>query len=137
MASTGREGRCLPTLVVAGALCQGGKVLITQRPEGKPRAFSWEIPGGKVEPGEAPDEALRRELEEELGIVVDDVHPVSFASDALHVLLLFLCKAWEGEPAGKEGQAISWACLAELEQQKMLALDAEFLSPLRALMMRS
>ena len=57
----------MPTLVVAGALCQGGKVLFTQRPEGKPFALSWGYPGGKVQPGEAPNEALRRKLEEELG----------------------------------------------------------------------
>jgi len=116
--------------VVAGALCQGGKVLITQRPEGKPGAGSWEFPGGKIEPGEAPDEALRRELKEELGIVVDDVHPVSFANDALHVLLLFDCAAWTGNPEGKEGQTLKWVALAELEQLEMLPLDDALVLPL-------
>ena len=104
--------------------------MITQRPEGKPLAFFWEYPGGKVEPGEAPDEALRRELEEELGIVLDDAHPVTFASDELHVLLLFYCAAWRGEPQGKEGQTLKWVAPAELEQHEMLPLDDALVHPL-------
>ena len=93
--------RCaFPTLVVAGSLCQDGKVLISQRQAGKPGAGLWEFPGGKLEPGETPEEALRRELEEELGVVISDADPISFATDtrAHIVLLLFACTTWAGEP---------------------------------------
>ncbi len=135
-ASGCREESCSPTFVVTGALCQGGKVLIQQRRGGKPGAGSWEFPGGKVEPGEAPEEALRRELKEELGIVVvDDVHPVSFANDAHLVLLLFDCGAWTGNPEGKEGQALKWVALAELEQHEMLPLDDALVLPLLEFLM--
>ena len=57
---------------------------------------------------EGPVEALRRELAEELGIIVSDVDPISFANDSQLVLLLFACTAWEGELEGKEGQTIKW-----------------------------
>ena len=80
-----------PTLVVAGALCQSGKILIAQRPEGKPGAGLWEFPGGKVEAAEVPVEALRREVAEELKIIVRDVEPNSFAYDPQLVLLLVVC----------------------------------------------
>ena len=124
-----------PTLVVAGALCQSGKILIAQRPEGTPGAGLWEFPGGKVEAGEAPVEALRRELAEELGIIVSDVDPISFANDSQLVLLLFACTVWEGELEGKEGQTIKWVAPGELEQYEMPTLDAELVLPLREFMM--
>ena len=124
-----------PTLVVAGALCQSGKILIAQRPEGKPGAGLWEFPGGKIEAGEGPVEALRRELAEELGIIVIDAQPISFANDAQLVLLLFACTVWEGELEGKEGQTIKWVAPGELEQYEMLTLDAELVLPLREFMM--
>ena len=80
-------------------------------------------------------EALRRELEEELGVVIGDADPISFASDAHIVLLVFACRAWTGGPAGKEGQTIKWVAPAELEQHEMLALDDELVLPLREFMM--
>ena len=124
-----------PTLVVAGALCQSGKILMARRPEGKPGAGLWEFPGGKIEAGEGPVEALRRELAEELGIIVSDADPISFANDAQLVLLLFACTVWEGELEGKEGQTIKWVAPGELEQYEMLTLDAELVLPLREFMM--
>ena len=105
-----------PTLVVAGALCQSGKILIAQRPEGKPGAGLWAFPGGKVEAGEGLVEALRRELAEQLGIIVSDVDPISFANLPPLVLLLFACTVWEGELEGKEGQTIKWVLPGELDQ---------------------
>ena len=124
-----------PTLVVAGALCQGGKILIAQRPEGKISAGLWEFPGGNIEAGEGPVEALRRELAEELGIIVSDVDPISFANDAQLVLLLFACTVWEGELEGKECQTIKWVVPGELDQYEMPTLDAELVLPLREFMM--
>ena len=131
-----RLERGSPTLVVAAALCQGDQVLISQRPAGKrDSAGLWEFPGGKVEPGETPVDAVRRELEEELGVVICDADPISFAHDDRLVLLLFACTAWAGVPAGKEGQSIKWVAPAELEQHEMPTLDVELVLPLREFMM--
>ena len=130
-----RQDICLPTLVVAGALCQCGQVLISQRPAGKRDALIWEYPGGKVEPGETPVEALRRELEEELGVVIRDADPISFASDAHIVLLLFACVDWMGDPTKREGQTINWVSPAEPEQHEMPPLDDELVLPVRDFMM--
>jgi len=134
-AASWRRPRCFPTIVVACALCQGGKVLIQQRPEGKPGVGSWEFPGGKIEEGEAPLLALQRELEEELGIMVTKADPVSFANDAHIVLLLFACKEWTGDPTGKERQSLKWVTSAELENHAMLPLDEALVLPLREIMM--
>ena len=90
-------------LVAACALVDpDGRVLIAQRPEGKPMAGLWEFPGGKVEPGETPEACLIRELEEELGIVVTKacLAPFVFASheyESFHLLMpLYLVRRWEG-----------------------------------------
>ena len=124
---------------MAAALCRNGNILISRRPQGKPSAGFWEFPGGKIELGERPEEALRRELAEELGVDIAEAQPVCFATDshARVVLLLFLCMAWDGEPAGKEGQTIKWVPLDKLEQQEMLGLDEKLFSPLRAALTRS
>ena len=130
-----RRSRCFPTIVVACALCKGDTVLIQQRPAGKPGAGSWEFPGGKIEEGETPLEALSRELEEELGIIVTKADPVSFAVDAHFVLLLFASKEWTGDPTGKEGQSLMWVASAALEKHAMLPLDEALVLPLREFMM--
>ena len=90
-------------LVAACALVDAdGRVLIAQRPAGKPMAGLWEFPGGKVEDGEAPEESLIRELQEELGIDVSEacLAPLTFASHAypdFHLLMpLYVCRRWEG-----------------------------------------
>ena len=130
-----RQSRRLPTIVVACALCQGDTILIQQRPAGKPGAGSWEFPGGKIEAGESPLGALSRDLEEELGIMVTKADPVSFATDAHIVLLLFACKEWTGEPTGKEKQSFKWVASAALENHAMLSLDKALVLPLREFMM--
>lgn len=91
-----------------------GRVLVTQRPEGKSMAGLWEFPGGKVEPGETPEDALIRELEEELGIDTwaSCLAPLTFASHSypqFHLLMpTFICRKWSGQVQGREGQAIRW-----------------------------
>jgi 8-oxo-dGTP diphosphatase len=102
-------------LVAAVALVDAdGRVLIAQRPPGKALAGLWEFPGGKVEPGERPEETLIRELAEELGITVREpcLAPLTFASHAyesFHLLMpLYLCRRWEGFVVAREGQALKW-----------------------------
>jgi 8-oxo-dGTP diphosphatase len=102
-------------LVVACALVDAdGRVLLAQRPQGKPLAGLWEFPGGKVEPGEMPEETLIRELHEELGITVEKacLAPLTFASHAyedFHLLMpLYVCRRWKGQVRGLEGQALEW-----------------------------
>ncbi len=102
-------------LVAACALIDvDGRILITQRPAGRPMAGLWEFPGGKVEAGEAPEQTLIRELNEELGIVVQEpcLAPLTFASHAyadFHLLMpLYVCRRWEGIAVAKEGQQLAW-----------------------------
>lgn len=102
-------------LVAAAALVdKDGRVLIAQRPEGKSLAGLWEFPGGKIEPGENPEQALIRELREELGIEVKSacLAPFVFASHAYEdfdlLMPLWLCRRWEGEVRAKEHQALAW-----------------------------
>ena len=113
-------------LVAACALIDAdGRVLIAQRPEGKSMAGLWEFPGGKVEPGERPEEAVIREMREELGVTIRQVclAPFTFASHSypdFHLLMpLFLCRRWEGIPHPHEGQRIAWV------RPKDLMLDTE------------
>lgn len=102
-------------LVAACALVDGdGRVLIAQRPEGKQLAGMWEFPGGKVEPGETPEETVVRELREELGIEtkVACLAPLTFASHAYEsfnlLMPLFVCRRYWGIPQAQEGQALKW-----------------------------
>ena len=89
-----------------------GRVLLAQRPEGKPYAGYWEFPGGKLEPGESPAHALARELKEELGITVTRTAPwltQEFVYPHAHVELnFFRVYGWTGDPIGHDGQAFAW-----------------------------
>lgn len=102
-------------LVVAAALFDAhGRILLAQRPEGKQLAGLWEFPGGKLEPGETPEAALVRELDEELSIRVNEtsLEPLTFASftyPAFHLLMpLYGCRSWSGSIQPREGQATAW-----------------------------
>ena len=102
-------------LVSAVALIDSdGRVLLAQRPEGRSMAGLWEFPGGKIEPGETPEAALIRELQEELGIETWEscLAPLTFAShsyDTFHLLMpLFACRKWVGTPISREGQSLKW-----------------------------
>lgn len=117
-------------LVVAAALIDvDGRVLIAQRPEGRSMAGLWEFPGGKVGPDETPEEALVRELEEELSIEVCDtcLAPFTFAShsyETFHLLMpLYLCRNWEGQIRPREGQQIKWVRAARLQDYPMPPAD--------------
>ena len=102
-------------LVVAVALVDADhRVLIAQRPADKALGGLWEFPGGKLEIGERPEEALVRELDEELGITVQEpcLAPLTFASHSypdMHLLMpLYVCRRWSGTPGSREGQALRW-----------------------------
>ena len=128
-------------LVAACALIDpDGRVLIAQRPTGKPMAGLWEFPGGKIEPGERPEQTLVRELKEELGIIVNTacVAPLTFASHAypdFHLLMpLFVCRRWEGIVRPREGQNISWVRAHRLRAYPMPPADEPLVSHLMLLL---
>ncbi|MEX2520200.1 MAG: 8-oxo-dGTP diphosphatase MutT [Paracoccaceae bacterium] len=125
-------------LVAAVALIdRDGRVLIAERPEGKPMAGLWEFPGGKIEPGETPEEALIRELQEELGVDTwaSCLAPLTFASHAypdFHLLMpLFACRKWQGTPMAKEGQRLKWARVDALRDYPMPPADLPLVAILR------
>jgi 8-oxo-dGTP diphosphatase len=113
-----------PLVIVAAAALvrRDGRLLLAQRPVGKPMAGLWEFPGGKVESGESPEGALVRELHEELGVYIAeiDLQPWSFASHAYEtfqlLMPLFLARRWEGEIEAREGQQFAWASADEVKQ---------------------
>ena len=128
-------------LVVACALVDTDKrVLIAQRPEGKALAGLWEFPGGKVEPGERPEESLIRELHEELGITVAEpcLAPLTFASHAyetFHLLMpLYICRRWEGQATAREGQTLAWVRANKLRDYPMPPADIPLISHLTTLL---
>ena len=128
-------------LVAAAALVDtGGRVLVAQRPEGKSMAGLWEFPGGKVGPGETPEEALIRELDEELGIDVTEncLAPFTFAShryDEFHLLMpLYVCRVWQGAVRPREGQALKWVRPVRLGDYPMPPADRPLIAMLRDLL---
>jgi 8-oxo-dGTP diphosphatase len=124
-------------LVVAVALFDAdGRVLLTQRPEGKSMAGLWEFPGGKVEAGELPEAALTREIREELGVEICErcASPLTFVShqyEAFHLLmLLYVCRKWEGIPQSLEGQALTWKFPREMAALPMPPADVPLVTAL-------
>ncbi|KKC35801.1 NTP pyrophosphohydrolase [Devosia epidermidihirudinis] len=124
-------------LVVACALVDADRrVLIAQRPEGKAMAGLWEFPGGKIEPGETPEAALIRELEEELGISTKEacLAPISFASHPYahgHLLMpLYACRKWQGEPVAREHTALKWVRPQALRDYPMPPADEPLIAAL-------
>lgn len=125
-------------LVSAVALIDpDGRILLAQRPEGKSMAGLWEFPGGKVETGETPENALIRELHEELGIYTWEscLAPLTFASHSypdFHLLMpLFACRKWTGQVQAREGQTLTWARATQLRDYPMPPADIPLIPILR------
>ena len=128
-------------LVAACALIDvDGRVLLAQRPAGKPMAGLWEFPGGKVESGERPEDSLIRELKEELGIVVREacLAPLTFASHSypeFHLLMpLFVCRRWDGMVMPREGQRLAWVRPNRLREYPMPPADEPLIAHLIGLL---
>jgi 8-oxo-dGTP diphosphatase len=128
-------------LVAACALIDSdGRVLLAQRPPGKPMEGLWEFPGGKVEADERPEETLIRELKEELNVIVSEpcLAPLTFASHIypdFHLLMpLYVCRRWEGTVQPLEGQAVAWVKPNRLREYKMPPADEPLVAHLMALL---
>ena len=129
------------TLVVACALVdEDNRVLIAKRPVDRHMGGLWEFPGGKVEENETPEEAVIRELAEELGIDVTQscLAPLTFAShdyDNFHLLMpLYICRQWNGEVEAKEGQELAWVRPNRLSGYEMPPADEPLIAMLRDLL---
>ncbi len=127
--------------VVAAALIDAeNRILVAQRLPGGSLAGLWEFPGGKIEPGETPEAALVRELDEELGVRVaaSALEPVTFVSHAypdFHLLmLLYLCRDWQGSPVGQQGQPLRWDAASALDSLPMPPADVPLVAVLRDLL---
>ncbi len=134
----------IPTMipVVAVALvADDGRVLLQKRRAGGAHGGLWEFPGGKVEPHEAPEDALCREIAEELGIALDrsSLAALAFVSDPhvppaereAYVILLYHCREWRGEARALDGEAVEWFALDALEALPMPPLDRPLAAALR------
>jgi 8-oxo-dGTP diphosphatase len=124
-------------LVVACALVDADRrVLIAQRPDGKDMAGLWEFPGGKIEPGETPEDAMVRELREELAIETKNacLAPVTFASHSYEnfhlVMPLYVCRKWQGVPQPREHTALKWVRPQQLRDYPMPPADAPLIAAL-------
>lgn len=125
-------------LVAACALMDAdGRILMCQRPEGKAHAGLWEFPGGKIETGETPEDAIVRELREELGLEPCErcVQPFSFVSNAyddFHLLMpLYLCRQWDGFVRPQEGQSIKWVFPDKLLDLDLVPADVPLAQEIR------
>ena len=114
-----------------------GRILLTRRPNNKKMAKLWEFPGGKIENNELPDEALIRELKEELAIETwkSCLAPVTFVlhkyKDFHAILFLFICRRWDGIPNSLEGQEMAWVRRTELKQYQMPEANSFLVAILR------
>ena len=113
--------------VVAALIRQGGQVLLTQRKPGRHLGLAWEFPGGKVEAGETDEDALQRELREELGIAVvvgsrcfETRH--NYGSREMH-LLVYRCRLTAGEPRALDVNAFEWVDEKRIQERSFLPAD--------------
>ena len=127
-----------PIHVAAGILRDTrGRILISERMGDSPFAGLWEFPGGKIDSGESPSDALRRELAEELGICIEDYrHLMSVKhqyDDRIVLLDFYLVSGWQGKPAGREGQGLRWQRLDAMDAEQLLPADAPVLETLKSM----
>lgn len=127
--------------VTAAALVDAdGRVLVQQRSQARTMAGLWEFPGGKVESCETPEDALVRELREELGIETETacLAPAGFASEQLGdrhlILLLYICRKWRGVPAALDSDGLKWVRPLELHGLEMPPADRPLIGLLEALL---
>ena len=121
------------TSVVAAVIEREGRILIAQRKDAEPHALKWEFPGGKVEPGETPEAALLRELEEELGIrarIEREMMRYAYQYPGrLPILLIFYRIAeFTGEPRNLAFERIQWVAPGRLREYDFLDGDGQFLA---------
>lgn len=122
--------------VAVGVICRHGLLLVTQRSDEKPYGGYWELPGGKVEGTESPEEALCRELAEELGISVKNFQPLEVLkhnykdSDLIAILHFFKVSAFDGEPCAKENQNLRWIEPKDVPELDFLPADRALLNRL-------
>ena len=116
------------------------QILIAKRPNKKHLSGFWEFPGGKVEKGESPENALVREVKEELNIDINNkcIAPLTFSEfnyEKFHLLLLlYVCRRWEGEPMSMEKNEIKWVKVNTLKQYKMPPADDSLIYNLQDLL---
>jgi 8-oxo-dGTP diphosphatase len=136
IAPEGSKGVKLVLVASCALIDADERVLLAQRPPGRPMAGLWEFPGGKVEAGERPEQTLVRELKEELGITVEEpcLAPVAFASHGypdFHLLMpLYACRRWKGIVAAQEGQNLTWVKPGRLRDYEMPPADKPLISQL-------
>ena len=127
------------TVVAAALIGESGRILLQQRAPDRSMAGLWEFPGGKVEPGETPEAALVRELDEELGISVSEeaLVPACFASamvgDRHMTLLLYLCRDWDGDPQPLDASALRWSAITDMQNLPMPPADVPLVEMLARL----
>ena len=132
-------GRALLHVVAVALVDTDGRILVQRRPEGAAMSGLWEFPGGKIEAGESPERALIRELDEELGISVEQacLAPAAFASEPLGdrhlLLLLYACRKWLGTPRALQASELKWARAVELHRLPMPPADRPLIGLLEAL----
>jgi 8-oxo-dGTP diphosphatase len=137
-----RDVKVVPLVLVAACALvdTDTRVLIAQRPTGRPMAGLWEFPGGKVEAGERPETTLIRELREELGITVEEqcLAPLAFASHSypdFHLLMpLYVCRRWQGTATALEGQKLAWVRPNRLRDYPMPPADEPLIAHLMTLL---
>ncbi len=128
-------------VVAAVLINEKGQILLAQRPEGKRLAGKWEFAGGKVEEGETPEQAMVRELREELSIEVlpENLENFWFLSHAypefgFHLLMpVYICRKWQGTPQALEHSALCWEYAKNMYKLDMIEADAELVEKLKSL----